>query len=46
MTWIVAGMKWIMLVSGNLTCTMLYAAVARACLRFASYRLDHPTLAA
>jgi hypothetical protein len=28
MNWIVAGMKWIMLVSGILTCTMLYAAVA------------------
>lgn len=28
MVWIVASMKWIMLVSGALTCTMLYAAVA------------------
>lgn len=28
MNWIVAGMKGIMLVSGVLTCTMLYAAVA------------------
>ena len=28
MTWIVASMKWIMLVSGVLTCTMLYAAIA------------------
>lgn len=28
MKWIVSGMKWIMLVSGALTCTMLYAAVA------------------
>ena len=28
MNWIVGGMKWIMLVSGILTCTMLYAAVA------------------
>lgn len=28
MTWIVAHMKWIMLVSGILTCTMLYAAIA------------------
>jgi hypothetical protein len=28
MTWIVASMKWIMLVSGALTCTMFYAAVA------------------
>ena len=28
MTWIVASMKWIMLVSGALTCTMLYATVA------------------
>lgn len=28
MIWIVTSMKWIMLVSGLLTCTMLYAAVA------------------
>lgn len=28
MTWIVSGMKWIMLVAGLLTCTMLYAAIA------------------
>jgi hypothetical protein len=28
MNWIVAGMKWIMLVAGLLTCTMLYAAIA------------------
>lgn len=28
MNWIVTSMKWIMLVSGGLTCTMLYAAVA------------------
>ena len=28
MNWIVASMKWIMLVSGALTCTMLYAAIA------------------
>ena len=28
MAWIVAHMKWIMLVSGSLTCTMLYAAIA------------------
>src|SRR5262245_22226024 len=28
MNWIVANMKWIMLVSGALTCTMLYAAIA------------------
>jgi hypothetical protein len=28
MHWIVGGMKWIMLVSGVLTCTMLYAAIA------------------
>jgi hypothetical protein len=28
MTWIVVSMKWIMLVSGALTCTMLYALVA------------------
>jgi len=28
MNWIVANIKWIMLVSGVLTCTMLYAAVA------------------
>jgi|SRR5262245_28631483 len=28
MTRVVAGMKWIMLVSGALTCTMFYAAVA------------------
>lgn len=28
MNWIVAKMKWIMLVSGVLTCTMLYAAIA------------------
>jgi hypothetical protein len=26
--WIVVAMKWIMLVSGALTCTMLYAAIA------------------
>ena len=28
MNWIVSNMKWIMLVSGALTCTMLYAAIA------------------
>jgi len=28
MTWIVSKIKWIMLVSGLLTCTMLYAAIA------------------
>ena len=28
MSWIVGGMKWIMLVSGALTCTMVYAVVA------------------
>lgn len=28
MSWIVANMKWILLVSGGLTCTMLYAAIA------------------
>jgi hypothetical protein len=28
MNWLVASMKWIMLVSGALTCTMLYAAFA------------------
>ena len=28
MNWIVAGMKWIMLVAGLLTCTMVYAAIA------------------
>ena len=28
MTWIVATMKWIMLVSGLLTSTMVYAALA------------------
>ena len=28
MLWIVMSMKWIMLVSGALTCTMLYAAIA------------------
>jgi hypothetical protein len=28
MNWIVAGMKWIMLVAGLLTCSMLYAAIA------------------
>ena len=28
MKWLVANMKWIMLVSGALTCTMVYAAVA------------------
>lgn len=28
MSWIVAGMKWIMLVSGLLTCTMIYLAIA------------------
>jgi hypothetical protein len=28
MNWIVAKMKWVMLVSGALTCTMLYAAIA------------------
>lgn len=27
MNWIVARMKWIMLISGALTCTMLYAAL-------------------
>jgi hypothetical protein len=28
MSWIIANMKWIMIVSGALTCTMLYAAIA------------------
>lgn len=28
MNWLIAKMKWIMLVSGALTCTMVYAAVA------------------
>ncbi len=28
MNWIVSRMKWIMIVSGLLTCTMLYAAIA------------------
>ena len=28
MNWIIANMKWIMIVSGALTCTMLYAAIA------------------
>ena len=28
MNWIVAKIKWIMLVSGALTCTMIYAAIA------------------
>jgi hypothetical protein len=28
MSWIVAKIKWLMLVSGALTCTMLYAAIA------------------
>ncbi len=28
MTWIVSRMKWIMLMSGALTCTMLYATLA------------------
>jgi len=28
MTWIVARMKWLLFVSGALTCTMLYAAMA------------------
>jgi hypothetical protein len=28
MSWVVAQIKWIMLVSGALTCTMLYAAIA------------------
>ena len=28
MNWVVAKMKWIMLVSGALTCTMVYAAIA------------------
>jgi hypothetical protein len=28
MHWVVAQMKWIMLVSGVLTCTMVYAAIA------------------
>lgn len=30
MHWIVGGMKWIMLVSGALTCTMLYATISPA----------------
>src|SRR5262245_58859028 len=28
MNWLVANMKWIMIVSGLLTCTMVYSAVA------------------
>jgi hypothetical protein len=28
MKWIVSGIKWIMIVSGLLTCTMFYAAIA------------------
>jgi hypothetical protein len=30
MRWIVANIKWILLVSGALTCTMVYAAIAPA----------------
>jgi hypothetical protein len=30
MNWLVTNMKWIMVVSGALTCTMLYAAIAPA----------------
>jgi hypothetical protein len=30
MNWIVANMKWVMLVTGLLTCTMFYAAIAPA----------------
>ena len=30
MSWIVANIKWILLVSGALTCTMVYAAIAPA----------------
>ena len=34
MHWIVSSMKWIMLISGVLTCTMLYAAISpRAAIR-------------
>jgi hypothetical protein len=34
MSWIVTNIKWIMVVCGGLTCTMLYAAIApRAALR-------------
>ena len=33
MPWIVASMKWIMLVYGALTCTMLYAAIAPQAVR-------------
>jgi hypothetical protein len=37
MNWIVANMKWIMIVSGALTLTMLYAAIApQAALRAAA----------
>ena len=28
MNWIIANVKWIMIVSGALTCTMIYAAIA------------------
>jgi len=28
MNWVITNMKWIMIVSGALTCTMLYAAIA------------------
>ena len=28
MNWIISSMKWIMLISGTLTCTMVYAAIA------------------
>lgn len=28
MNWVIVNMKWIMIVSGALTCTMLYAAIA------------------
>ena len=28
MTWVAANIRWIMLVAGALTCTMIYAAIA------------------
>jgi len=28
MSWVVANIRWIMLVAGALTCTMVYAAIA------------------
>src|SRR5439155_10772415 len=42
MNWIVAKIKWIMLVSGALACTMIYAAIAPQAALRSSFGADGP----